>query len=218
MPRSSGTYSLPANAEAVNGTTINPTYFNNTINDIADELTNSVAADGQTTMTGPLKVVAGSITDAAVQRATDSNTGVYFPATDTVAFVAGGTKIVEATTTGATVTGTATVTGKVTGAAFDVNAVTFFASATTLDLGAFATSVIDLSNSASITSFGTANAGVMRHVRVSSNPAPTLVNSSNLICPGFTNIVCAQFDFFTALSYGAGTWQIVHYQRFATSP
>lgn len=50
----SGTYSLPAGNPVVTGTTISSTWANNTMNDLASALTDSVAADGQTPMTGNL--------------------------------------------------------------------------------------------------------------------------------------------------------------------
>jgi hypothetical protein len=71
----SGTYSLPAGNPVVTGTTISSTWANNTLNDIAATLTDSVAADGQTPMTGNLDLnthkavglVAGSATGEAVE-------------------------------------------------------------------------------------------------------------------------------------------------------
>ena len=50
----SGTYTLPAGNPVVTGTTISSTVHNNTMSDIADELTNSVDKDGQTVITGSL--------------------------------------------------------------------------------------------------------------------------------------------------------------------
>ena len=52
----SGTYSLPAGNPVVTGTTISSTWANNTMNDLAAALTDSVAADGQTAMTGNLNL------------------------------------------------------------------------------------------------------------------------------------------------------------------
>jgi hypothetical protein len=52
----SGTYSLPAGNPVVTGTTISSTWANNTLTDIATALTGSLAADGQTTATGNLKM------------------------------------------------------------------------------------------------------------------------------------------------------------------
>ena len=55
MPRSgSGTYSLPSGNPVVTGTTINSTVQNNTMNDVATALTQSIAIDGQTTPTANL--------------------------------------------------------------------------------------------------------------------------------------------------------------------
>jgi hypothetical protein len=71
----SGTYTLPAGNPVVTGTTISSTWANNTLNDIAATLTDSVAADGQTPMTGNLdlnthkivNLVAGSVAGDAVE-------------------------------------------------------------------------------------------------------------------------------------------------------
>jgi hypothetical protein len=50
----SGTYTLPAGNPVVTGTTISSTWANNTLTDIATALSNSIAADGQTPITGAL--------------------------------------------------------------------------------------------------------------------------------------------------------------------
>jgi hypothetical protein len=71
----SGVYSLPPSNPVVTGTTISSTWANNTMNDIAAALTDSVAADGQTPMTGNLdlnthkiiNLVAGSVAGDAVE-------------------------------------------------------------------------------------------------------------------------------------------------------
>ena len=58
----SGTYTLPAGNPVVTGTTITTTWANTTLNDIASSLTGSVAADGQTPMTGALNMGSNKIT------------------------------------------------------------------------------------------------------------------------------------------------------------
>jgi hypothetical protein len=79
----SGTYSLPAGNPVVTGTTISTTWANNTLNDIAATLTDSVAADGQTPMTGNLNLSNNKIVnvtdptlaqDAATKAYTDAKT------------------------------------------------------------------------------------------------------------------------------------------------
>jgi len=63
----SGTYSLytPGNP-VVTGTTISSTWANNTLNDIATALTNSVAKNGETTMTGNLPMGTFKLTGLGV--------------------------------------------------------------------------------------------------------------------------------------------------------
>ena len=71
----SGVYSLPAGNPVVTGTTIASTWANTTMTDLAAALTDSVAADGQTPMTGNLdlnthkvvNLVAGSASGEAVE-------------------------------------------------------------------------------------------------------------------------------------------------------
>ena len=59
----SGTYNLPAGNPVVSGTTISSTWANNTLGDMATALTGSVAADGQTPITGDLQMGGNKITD-----------------------------------------------------------------------------------------------------------------------------------------------------------
>jgi hypothetical protein len=61
----SGVYSLPAGNPVVTGTTIASTWANNTMTDLAAALTDSVAADGQTPMTGNLDLNTNKIINLA---------------------------------------------------------------------------------------------------------------------------------------------------------
>jgi len=61
----SGTYTLPAGNPVVSGTTISSAWANTTLNNIAAALTDSLAADGQTTATGNLKMGNNRITGLA---------------------------------------------------------------------------------------------------------------------------------------------------------
>ena len=65
----SGVYSLPAGNPVVTGTTISSSWANTTLSDIATALTGSVAADGQTAMTGNLQMANNKITGLAVASA-----------------------------------------------------------------------------------------------------------------------------------------------------
>jgi hypothetical protein len=74
----SGTYNLPAGNPVVTGTTITTTWANTTLNDIAASLTGSVAADGQTPMTGALNMANNKVTALATPTAsTDAVTKAY---------------------------------------------------------------------------------------------------------------------------------------------
>jgi hypothetical protein len=80
----SGTYNLPAGNPVITGTTISTTWANTTLTDIATALTGSVAADGQTPMTGSLNLNTNKIVnlgtptadqDAATKAYVDTATG-----------------------------------------------------------------------------------------------------------------------------------------------
>lgn len=70
----SGVYSLPALNPVVTGTTIASTWANNTMNDLAAAMTGSVAADGQTPITGALQMGGNNISNAGTVTAV---TGIF---------------------------------------------------------------------------------------------------------------------------------------------
>jgi len=111
----SGVYSLPAGNPVVSGTVISTTWANNTMNDIASALTNSVASDGQTPMTGPLNLNSNKIQNLAA--GTVNGDGVNYTQFNTPTF--GGAVTCNSTLTvvgdtsiaGLTATGNAAFTG-----------------------------------------------------------------------------------------------------------
>jgi hypothetical protein len=105
----SGTYTLPAGNPVVPSTVIATTWANNTMNDLASAMTDSVAADGQTPMTGPLNMNSNKVTNLAT--GTISGDGVNFAQFNTPTFggavvcstsltVVGDTNLATLTTTG----------------------------------------------------------------------------------------------------------------------
>ena len=80
----SGTYTLPAGNPVVSGTVIASTWANNTMNDLASAMTDSVAADGQTPMTGPLNMNSNKVTNLAT--GTISGDGINFTQFNTPTF------------------------------------------------------------------------------------------------------------------------------------
>lgn len=100
----SGTYSVPNTFTS--GTTITASGHNENWSDVATEVTNSVAADGQTSMTGPLKAANGTVAAPAVTFASDPDSGMYRIGADNVGIATGGTKRLDVSSTGLDVTGT----------------------------------------------------------------------------------------------------------------
>lgn len=105
----SGTYTLPAGNPVVTGTVISTTWANNTMNDLAAAITDSVAADGQTPMTGPLNLNSNKVTNLAnATLTTDAvNYGQFSTPTFSGAVVCSSTL----TVTGATILGSTLAVG-----------------------------------------------------------------------------------------------------------
>ena len=91
----SGTYTLPAGNPVVSQTIISSTWANNTMNDLASAMTDSVAADGQTPMTGPLNLNSNKIVNLAT--GTVNGDGVNFAQFNTPTF--GGAVVCNSTLT-----------------------------------------------------------------------------------------------------------------------
>lgn len=73
------------------GETITAAKFNTNYSEIVSEITNSVAADGQTSMTGPLKASSGTAAAPSHTFAADTDTGMYRRGANQVGFSTGGT-------------------------------------------------------------------------------------------------------------------------------
>lgn len=100
----SGTYVVPNTFTP--STTISSSAVNANFTDVGSELTNSLALDGQSTMTGQFKATDGTITAPGIGFGSDTNTGFYRSASGTVKFSADGTNTVTFDANG--ITGTHT--------------------------------------------------------------------------------------------------------------
>lgn len=87
----SGTYSRVNTF--ISGSTITAAGHNQNWADLENEMTNSVAADGQTTMTGALKASNGTVSAPSLTFGADTNTGLYRSAADTMAVAIGGVQV-----------------------------------------------------------------------------------------------------------------------------
>ena len=130
----SGTYTLPAGNPVVTGTTITSSWANTTMQNIADGLTQSVASDGQTPMSGSLNMANNKIisvtdptsaqdaaTKAYVDAKTDGTSAGSFTNLAYTGTLTGGTGVVNIGSgqvykdaSGNVCIGTATPTGKLT--------------------------------------------------------------------------------------------------------
>lgn len=88
MPRSSGTYSVPNTF--LPSTTMSATAVNANFTDAGAELTNSMARDGQSAMTGQLKLDDGNAAAPGFAFASDTNTGFRRASADEMRWVGGG--------------------------------------------------------------------------------------------------------------------------------
>jgi len=83
------------------GTTISSSEMNANFTDFASEVTNSLPRDGQAAMTGQLKIAAGTAAAPGLIFSTDTNTGVYRVAADTLGIAVGGSLVAQFDSTGA---------------------------------------------------------------------------------------------------------------------
>jgi microcystin-dependent protein len=102
----------------VPGNSITAAGHNQNWDDIATEITNSVATDGQSTMTGPLKAASGSVGAPGVTFASDTDCGLYRIGGNNIGVAVNGAKVLDVATTGLAVTGTLAATGVISQAGF----------------------------------------------------------------------------------------------------
>lgn len=117
MPRnSSGTYTLPAGNPVVPGDTIDAAWANDTMNDLATEITNSLSRTGAGGMLAPFRIANGTSSAPGLAFSNETNTGFYRAGTAEVWFVVQGVPILSWTSTGVALntSKTFTVPGAVT--------------------------------------------------------------------------------------------------------
>lgn len=89
---SSGVYTLPLPAFQA-GTVIKSADMNTDLSDIASALTQSLATNGVSSMTGPLKLAAGTLSAPSLTQAADTTTGFYSSNTGEWTFVSAGVAV-----------------------------------------------------------------------------------------------------------------------------
>lgn len=198
MPRnSSGVYSKPAGTTAVTQTTISSTAYNALADDIATEITGSLATDGTSSMEAgaQLKSDPGTVSVPGITFTGDLDSGLYSSGANKVAVAVGGVKVGEFDST-----------GLVEGAWTDT------ASASTVNIGAVNSRNIAITGTTTITAFDTVASGTYRRLKFGGILTLTH-NGTSLILPGAANITTAAGDTGEFVSLGAGNWICVDFQR-----
>jgi hypothetical protein len=108
MPRNgSGVMSIPNTF--VDQTTITAGAHNSNWSDAASEISNSVAVDGQSQMSGQLKIISGTAAAPGLVPGSDLDTGLYRIGGDNLGVACAGAKVLDIGTAGLDVTGALTV-------------------------------------------------------------------------------------------------------------
>lgn len=100
----SGTYSKVNTYSA--GNVITAAGLNQNFDDLVAEMTNSVAADGQTTITGALKGASGTVSLPGYSFSADLDCGLYRIGANNIGAAVNGAKVLDISTTGLGVVGT----------------------------------------------------------------------------------------------------------------
>lgn len=114
MPRSgSGTYTLPSGNPVVTGTTIETTWANNTLSDVATAMTDSLSRSGQGGMTSAFRAVDGTSSVPGIAWSSETTTGLYRAGSADTRLVITTTEVQKWLTSGTAITGTLSATGNV---------------------------------------------------------------------------------------------------------
>lgn len=104
MPRnSSGVYTLPAGNPVVPGTTIDAAWANDTLEDLANEVTNSLSRTGAGGMLAPFRIADGTVTAPGISFLTETNSGFYRAGTGSITWSILGVPVANFSTVGFTI-------------------------------------------------------------------------------------------------------------------
>jgi len=183
----SGTYSLPAGNPVVTNTTISSTWANSTLTDIASALTGSVAADGQTPITGSLNLNSNKIINLATPTLdTDGATKLYVDTADTTNLALSLLKANNLSDVANTTTSRTNLSAAKSGANSDITSITGLTTALAASQGgtgltsAGASGNVLVSNGTTWTSAtGNVRGGITTVTLSTASPSATLTSASN---------------------------------------
>ena len=111
MPRNaSGTYTLPSGNPVVSGTLIEADWANTTLNDLANEITDSLSRSGEGGMLAPFRLADGLQASPGIAWLNEPSTGFYREGSGEMWGVVGGAQILQYTATGVLVPAGKTLT------------------------------------------------------------------------------------------------------------
>ncbi len=101
MPRdNNGNYTLPAGNPVASGTTVTSAWANDTMNDLANEMSDSLSRQGKGGFTGPVSFISGDNNNPGIRWIDEGNTGFYRAATNDMRAVVAGADIARFTAAG----------------------------------------------------------------------------------------------------------------------
>jgi hypothetical protein len=104
MPRNaSGVYTLPAGNPVVPGTTIDAAWANDTLEDLANEVTNSLSRTGAGGMLAPFRIADGNVTGPGLAYLNETNSGLYRSGAGSIWMSVLGVNTVQFSTVGLTI-------------------------------------------------------------------------------------------------------------------
>jgi hypothetical protein len=104
MPRNaSGVYTLPAGNPVIPGTTIDAAWANDTLEDLANEVTNSLSRTGAGGMLAPFRIADGNITAPGISFLNETNTGLYRSGAGSAWMAVLGVNVAQFSTVGLTI-------------------------------------------------------------------------------------------------------------------
>lgn len=104
MPRnSSGVYTLPSGNPVVPGTTIDAAWANDTMEDMANEITNSLSRTGAGGMLAPFRIADGTVTGPGLSYLNETNTGLYRSGAGSTWMAVLGVNVAQFSTVGLTI-------------------------------------------------------------------------------------------------------------------
>jgi len=110
-----GAYTLPAGNPVITGTTISSTVHNNTMDDLASEMSDSLSRSGKGGMTAELDLADGAVGSPGLRFTLDPDSGLYRIGSNNLGVAVGGSKILDIASTGLSVTGNLAATGNLSG-------------------------------------------------------------------------------------------------------